>query len=385
MELYVAGGCSEHGRNSFLVTGKKVSFLVDAGVMKEKPDEPWPKLRAEQIRNIDYLFLTHCHADHAGALRWLFERGFRGRVIASRATLCFLSGKIPGASALEDYAKPLREFRLDDGLSVTWGRSGHCIGSVWFLFRVRERRILFSGDYEERSIAYKCDKIRDVSADIAVLDCAYGFESETADAHRKAIAEKLDEIRKRGTPALFPVPAHGRGLDILRLLAERGMPAVLPASIADEYRSLKDRRLWLKREFLDLTKDLRYSEIEEFGKGQGSPGKQPSPEGLGPAGILVRDSQLSDAVSREYADRVIAEGGDVILTGKQDPASYARKLLNDGKAGFFRISVHENEEEMLRLMKRNSFRVVIPYHCREELTFKKKKIRVLVPGDRVRF
>ena len=386
MELYIAGGCSEHGRNSFLVTGKKCSFLVDAGLMKEKPDEPWPKLSEREIRKISYLFLTHCHADHAGALRWLYECGFQGRVIASRETFLSLDEPVKGALCLEDFAKPLREFRLDDDLWVEWGRSGHCIGSVWYMFRIKDRKILFSGDYEERSFAYKCDKIRNQRADLAVIDCAYGFEKDGADAHRKNIEQKIDSLKASRIPALFPVPSHGRGFDVIRLLAERGMPVVVSEALVEEFRSLSDRRMWLKRGFLDAVKEFDFTEISEFEKDIEDPGRDGEfPEKYAEAGILVRDSQLFKDINRSTAERVCAAGGRVILTGKQDPSSFARALLDTGKADFFRISVHQNAEEMLRLVKRNSFGTVIPYHCRSELSFRKKKMLVLKPGDCVRF
>ena len=384
MELYIAGGCSEHGRNSFLVTGKKLCFLVDAGLMKEKPDHPFPMLYDEQIRKIDYLFLTHCHADHAGALLWLYERGFRGKVIASRATLDFIPGKIRGANALEDYAKPRREFRVDEDLYVTWGRSGHCIGSVWFLFRVGEKKILFTGDYEERSYAYKCDHIRDLTADIAVIDCAYGFEKEGADAHRRAIENYLDEQREKKLPLLFPVPSHGRGYDVLRLLAERGIRAVMSNSICLDYHDMQDKRLWLKRGFLDSVSKLESIDISGLEKMLASFEDTYPKEYIADA-VLVRDSQLSREVNRHTADCIREAGGRTVLTGKQDPASYARKLLDEGSADFLRLSVHQNADELLRLMKRNEFRAVVPYHCREELTFKKKRVIVLHPGDRVKF
>ena len=63
MKLYIAGGASEHGRNSFLVEGKSVRILVDCGLMREPNGSSRPFLSDEQIENIDYLFLTHCHAE----------------------------------------------------------------------------------------------------------------------------------------------------------------------------------------------------------------------------------------------------------------------------------------------------------------------------------
>lgn len=383
MELYIAGGCSEHGRNSFLVSSKKCCFLVDAGLMKEKPDEPFPILSDEQIKSIDYLFLTHCHADHAGAIPWLYDKGFRGKIVASRETFNYLPCSVKETVVLEECGKPLREFRLGDDLWVQWGRSGHCIGSVWYLFRIKDRRILFTGDYEERSYAYKCDKIRNVYADLAVIDCAYGYEKDGADAHRKDIERAVDRVKSEKIPSIFPVPAHGRGFDVLRLLAERGIPVVLSKIQVQEYRMLDDRRLWLKRGFLDAVKDLISYDIDDFEKT--SDVSDVINEPYQNAGILVRDSQLAKQVNRDSAERVLRSGGCVILTGKQDPSGFARKFLNEERAEFYRISVHQNVDEMLRLARRNSFRTVIPFHCREKLTFRKTTIKVLRPGDRIRF
>ena len=179
MKLYIAGGASEHGRNSFLVEGKSVRILVDCGLMREPDGSSKPFLTDEQIKNIDYLFLTHCHADHAGAVMWLYERGFRGIVIASRFTLDIMSGPVRECRVLEELGERGTKIPLEHGLSVTWGRSGHCFGSVWLLFSAEGKKILFSGDYVEKSTAYKCDRIRDVAADLAVIDTAYGTKGGT--------------------------------------------------------------------------------------------------------------------------------------------------------------------------------------------------------------
>lgn len=387
MELYVAGGCSEHGRNSFLVTSKKVTFLVDAGKMKEIPDKPFPELSRKQIAKIDYLFLTHCHTDHTGALLLLYEKGFQGRVVASRATLQNIPGEIENAIVLEDLCPAGEETELCTDFRVTWGRSGHCIGSVWYRFGIGKKTILFTGDYEEHSYAYKCDKIRNLSADLAVLDCAYGTEKEDALVHRKELEELLDRLVQEEKPMLFPVPSHGRGFDVMKLLAERGVTCVLAESLVREYQDSDNREFWLKKSFLEVMAEMNTEDIRDFeaafrktlGRGNSFPRKYIR------CGILVRDSQLVKEQNREVARGVAARGGRTVLTGKQDPASFARKILDEGKADFRRISVHQNISEMKKLIRKNDFQCVVPYHCREQLSFSEKNIKVLRTGDRIHF
>ena len=386
VRLYVAGGCSEHGRNSFLLEGSRLSVLVDAGKMKEKPDKPFPELTPEMVQKIDYVLLTHCHTDHTGALGFLKERGFRGVLVASAATLKFLSEPYEGETiALKDISKPYKEVSLCDGLKLTFGRAGHCVGSVWYSLEMEGKTVLFTGDYEEKSCAYDCDEIKGRYADLAVVDCAYGTEAEDADAHWEALEGALDRLSPLKKPLLFPVPSHGRGFDIVKLLAERGKTTVLTESLIREYQDSDNREFWLKPSFVEAVnmlkkrdiRDLRSDFVKEFARGG------LFPEDYLDTAILVRDSQLVKDVNQHIAAGVAAVGGRTILTGKQDPASFARKLLNEGKADFYRISVHQNIDEMRRLMAKNSFKKVVPYHCREQLTFSEEEILVLKPGDSV--
>ncbi|HUM82848.1 MAG TPA: MBL fold metallo-hydrolase [Lachnospiraceae bacterium] len=391
MEFYVGGGCSEHGRNSFFVRGRKISFLVDAGLMKENPAQPFPDLSENQVRSADYLFLTHCHVDHCGALLWLYERGFRGKVIASRITLETIPGVIKGAMALEDLGTSGTEIRLEKNLSFTWGRSGHCLGSVWFLFNAEKKRILFTGDYSEKSAAYRCDPIRGVHADLAVIDAAYGNEMTDAGDHLKALDRYIAESALSSVKMFFPVPVHGRGFDVLKILADHGYETQAGQNILDELSVMKDDPFWLRKKFrrLGLSEKVKPYSGDAFEdqiqkKGSSREETEEDPRGSQPSAIVLSDSQLSKEENRKLAFLLYEAGGITVLTGKQDPASYARMLLNEKKAVFLRISVHQNKNELIRLAKKNDFRYVVPFHCREELHFIKKKYLLLHVGDSVK-
>ena len=61
MKLFIAGGVGEHGRNCFYVRGETIRFLVDCGKMADTPEDPYPRLAAEQISGLNAVFLTHSH------------------------------------------------------------------------------------------------------------------------------------------------------------------------------------------------------------------------------------------------------------------------------------------------------------------------------------
>ena len=107
------------------------------------------------------------------------------------------------------------------GLSIQWGRSGHCAGSVWYRFAQEDKSIFFSGDYTEDTQVYACDCIRGHQADLAVLDCAYGRdETPYAGACGRLVRATEGLLSVHGL-LLFPVPKYGRGLELLKLLSDR--------------------------------------------------------------------------------------------------------------------------------------------------------------------
>lgn len=210
MEVFLAGGVGEHGRNCFYVRGEEICFLVDCGRMAGSK-QPYPHLSPAQIHSLQYVFLTHSHADHTGALPWLIEQGFAGTVVASEETLAQLPFSLPNTV-------PLRAFQPPVALKLRWGRSGHCPGSVWYELTLEKRTLLFSGDYTESSLLYPADPIRRVRAELAVIDCAYGADPRSPEVLRFDFLTRMAALLASGKPVLLPVPKYGRGLGLLALL-----------------------------------------------------------------------------------------------------------------------------------------------------------------------
>ena len=345
MELFIAGGCGEHGRSCFFVQGQDSCFLVDCGKMADTPEDPYPRLTPEQIRRLDAVFLTHSHADHTGALPWLWENGFRGAVIASGETLRQLPFFVPEAVVLEQIC-PAGAGGFQT-LSIRWGRSGHCAGSVWYRFSEGGKAILFSGDYTQAALVYACDPIWNQTADIAVLDCAYGNSRlchEEACGHLVRRTEEL--LAERGL-ALFPVPKYGRGLELLKLFDRRlsGIDYRADGLFLKNLAELKQRGFWYRPTGLAAPVSL-YS-----GQARGI--------------VFVSDPQLRTEDARKTAEQVLRLGGRAVMTGTVEKGSYSEALLRQGVMEQLRYPVHLNFAQYRHLLEVNRFRTAIPYHSAE--------------------
>ena len=342
MKLFLAGGVGEHGRNCFLVQGETMCFLVDSGKMADTPEDPYPHLTREQISSLDAVFLTHSHADHTGALPWLYENDFRGPVIASEETLRQLPFPAENAAGLQTLCpNGTGTFR---GLNIAWGRSGHCAGSVWYRFTEGGKTILFSGDYTENTRAYACDPIRGQTADLAVLDCAYGRDAATyGDACRQLVRETERMLSGHGS-VLFPVPKYGRGIELLTLFSEH-LPGAAYSADALFLQNLAERA---KDDFW-----YRPGRIEA----------DIAPIGSQTRGIVfVSDPQLRTPAARETAERILSLGGAAVMTGTPEKGSFSEKLLLAGKMTMLRYPVHLNCAQYEKLIGENHFTQTVAYH-----------------------
>lgn len=331
MHIIIGGGIGEHGRNCFYTEGADGAFLVDCGLMASDPS-PYPRLSTEQIGRVKWLLLTHSHQDHTGAFPWLVQQGFTGLTIASEETFAQLPFEIGNRQVIT----PGETLLLEGGLRVNCGRSGHCVGSLWFEVDYEQKRLFFSGDYTEDTLLYACDKVRGRWADIAFLDCGRDIALGSAEVLQHRILQVVSQTVHAGRAVILPVPRHGRGLELMQLLHGIGHFR-LDADSQAARDSVVQYPGWFKAPLKDIS----------------SPGGSI---------YFIADTQLKKPGNRVTAERLLNDEGLILLTGHADDNSFSQRLLRMDKAQYIPYPTHASDRTVELLGELNNFTRIIRTH-----------------------
>ena len=256
MELMFIGADHEvTGSCHYLQVGKK-KFLVDCG-MEQGIDRFENAELPVSASDIDFVFLTHAHIDHSGMLPKLYHDGFRGQIIATRATasLCNImlrdSAHIQEMEAVWRNKKAKRKvdgegyepiytmedalaaidlivqypydkiFSVCDGVRFRLTDVGHLLGSasieLWLEEGGNRRKIVFSGDLGNKRQPLLRDPQLTEEADYVVMESTYGdriHEKDDMDVIDE-FAAVISETFHRGGNVVVPAFAVGRTQVIL--------------------------------------------------------------------------------------------------------------------------------------------------------------------------
>lgn len=324
--LTAISGLGGKGPACFLLETNGKRLLLDFG------EGPQPGLLPDiaAIGHVDALLLSHQHADHLGALRFLPEIG-NPPIYAT----AFVAQNLKQPAQL----LPLHGHMNILGLTVTTGRSGHAPGGIWVHFDVGDG-FLYMGDNCAESPLYAADA--PPPAATAVIDASYGaYDGSFADR-----TVELDRLAAESGRLLLPVPAQGRGPEIALHLLRRNMPTY----IDEENRKvvtamLQEPDLTLLAARDDLAKlliDCRRS-----------------PESA--KAVIVSPA----TVKSDLAQRLIAEkkaGADIriLFTGYTPIGTPAGDLLDQGLATFMRWNIHPRLRDNAALVRAIGAKQVLP-------------------------
>ncbi len=222
IDIKALGGIKEYGRNCFIITHQrtKTRIMLDCGV-RNGHLEIYPEITKEIAVSIQAVFISHVHNDHIGALPLLIEQGFQGDIWMSEASFHQLPAILAKWPALPLKNIQFRSFSpssrgeaipFTEGFSLTWGYSGHMLGSAWYAFQFPDTSLFFSGDFVCASPLLKTDMPLRTSYDIALIDSGHAGQVMP---YGKSIENILAAVRHTEKKYLFPVTLSGKTCDLL--------------------------------------------------------------------------------------------------------------------------------------------------------------------------
>ena len=212
-----------------------LNILIDCGLAQGDdfvlPIEKWPVPPSQ----IHFVFLTHAHIDHVGALPELIRRGFAGEIICTHATKALLEPMLEDAMSFAHYADGEKErllsqldelswgfeylepFDLQKGLRFTLGRAGHILGSCWARLEAADgQSVVFSGDLGPQDTPILPDPDIPDPCDLLVMESTYG---DRFHGDRKKRVERLGRIVEKalsdGGKILVPAFSLGRTQELI--------------------------------------------------------------------------------------------------------------------------------------------------------------------------
>ena len=211
---------------------------------------------------IDYVFIGHCHADHASLLPRLIKEGFKGKIITSHATALLmkpmllncvfimqneaniLSAKYkrtyPAIYSEDDVYKTFNYiyeydnihhiYELDDVVSFQWLENSHCLGARQLHLTLTDingvkKSILYTSDIGALNTSnhYLANtEIPEHHYEVAIMECTYGEPGRVNKKTRSFDIEHLKvaikTVFERGGSVIMPCFSFSRTQELLTTL-----------------------------------------------------------------------------------------------------------------------------------------------------------------------
>jgi metallo-beta-lactamase family protein len=366
--------------SKYLVRWDGASVLVDGGLfqgLKALRELNWaaPRFPVDRVGTV---LLTHAHLDHTGYLPRLERVGFRGRILATHATLDLAQLVLRDAGRLQEedaeYAnrkgfskhRPalplfteadaeavLRRFQavafdewidVEPGMRARWSDTGHLLGAAMIEVAVRdgasERVMLFSGDVGRYAFPLHVDPRPRPRADVLVIESTYGDRPHAALSLEDQIVEPLKTAFSRGGVVMIPAFALGRSqlliLLIARLMRAGRIPEVpihLDSPMAIDATEIYVRHLKPESLDRDVLDEGRRSLLPRNVSLHRSADQSRALNGLeGPRIIIAGSGMMTGGrILHHLRQRVSDPENVVLLPGFQAEGTRGRALLQGAK------------------------------------------------------
>lgn len=270
MYIQFLGAAQTVTGSSFLVDTGMTRLLVDCGLFQGSKEVKERNYRNFPLApsSVDYVLLTHAHIDHSGLLPKFIKHGFKGRVIATSATVDLCEILLPDCGHIQEmeverknrkYRRQGRKliepiYTADDGnyalkfferanynevipitpdVKVCFRDAGHILGSsmieIWVTENGKETKIVFSGDIGNTDQPFIKDPSFIAEADYVIMESTYGNRiHRDLENKLELLQEAIVDTYNKGGKLIIPAFAAGRTQDILYSINQLKMRQAIP-------------------------------------------------------------------------------------------------------------------------------------------------------------
>lgn len=214
-----------------LDTGK-VAILVDCGLEQGSrfAAENNAKAFVYDPAAVDYLLVTHAHADHIGRIPKLLRDGFAGTIYSTTATKDLAAVMLRDALSVMEYeakrygTEPLyaeedisaalsrwstveynEHFTLKDDVEVWYTDAGHILGSGMIHLTRNGKKIVFTGDIGNVPQPLLSAPVIPKDYDYLVMESVYGDRIHEQVAERTELLQQyIEEVQEKGGTLIIP-------------------------------------------------------------------------------------------------------------------------------------------------------------------------------------
>ncbi len=252
MKISFHGGVQQVTGSNFILEKNGLKILVDCGLFQGSKFAETLNYSdfAYDPKEIDYVLLTHSHADHSGRLPKLYKHGFRGKLLATKPTIdlsvialednldlikeeahrdghepLFTSGDLHQVFLLGRGIEYGQEIELGNGVRATFHEAGHILGSAVIEINWSDegqtKTIYFSGDLGNYPTPLLKHFDMPNQANYLVAESTYGdrLHDDNTDKKEK-LKEIVSETVRRGGTVVIPSFAIERTQELLYQLNE---------------------------------------------------------------------------------------------------------------------------------------------------------------------
>lgn len=179
----------------------KLHILCDPAATRSNSESQDPPLEnkdeivKEAYKDVNYIFVSHAHGDHIDMIHLFHNTNIPVYTHEMSVTLRPNSFTLTNFKFIKENQTILIEHNDNFKIKVEALTSGHCGGSLMFLFTINEQTILFTGDINSEK-TYTSNRPIPIVCDVLIMEATFGKPEHTF-PERSLVYTQIDEFLKK--------------------------------------------------------------------------------------------------------------------------------------------------------------------------------------------